>query len=254
MANPAPASAVPEGLLRARFDDAEAPAPTRDEIDWYSARLPRDAGSVLDAMCGSGRMLAPLVARGHAMQGADASQAALAIAEARFASAGHAVALYRQDLPALNLPTRFGAAILAGSAFQRIADPTIALAALERLRAHLVDPAILIVDARAPDYAGMRPGAPLVELRSVALTDGSTIRMRSETSIDADAKLARTDARYTHRRGAQALGEEHARRSITWYDEGELAALVSQAGWREVDVERPAWAGSGASFVVIARG
>lgn len=253
MASPAQASAVPEGILRARFDDAEAPAPAREEIDWLSARLPRDAGSVLDAMCGSGRMLVPLTQRGHAMQGADASQAALAIAEARLASAGHAVALYRQDLPALNLPTRFGAAILAGGAFQRIADPAVALAALVRLRAHLVDPAILIVDARLPAYAGTRPAAPLVELRSVALPDGSQIRMRSETSIDADAKLARTDARYTHRAGAQSLGEERERRSLTWYTEEELAVLLAQAGWREVAVERPAWAAIGA-FFAIARG
>lgn len=249
-----PGSDVPEGLLRARFDDAEAPAPSRDEVEWFSARLPRDAGKALDAMCGSGRMLVPLVARGHAMQGADASAAVLAIAEARLASAGHAATLYRQDLAALNLPTRFGAAILAGGAFQRIADPKLALAALGRLRAHLVDPAILLLGARLPDYAGRRPGAPLVELRSVSLPDGSQIRMRSETSIDADAKLARTDARYTHRRGAQSLGEEHARRSITWYDADELAAMVSRAGWREVAVERPAWCEGGESFVLVARG
>jgi hypothetical protein len=29
----------------------------------------------------------------------------------------------------------------------------------------------------------MRPGAPLVEIASVALPDGSQIRMRSETSV-----------------------------------------------------------------------
>lgn len=246
--------AIPEGMLRARFDEAEAAAPSRDEIDWYSSQLPRDAGSALDAMCGTGRMLVPLVARGHAMQGADASPAALAIAEARLAAAGNTVTLYRQDLPALNLPARYVAAIVAGGAFQRIADGSVALAALRRLRMHLVDPAILVVEARVPDYAGTRPGAPLVELRSVALPDGSQIRMRSETSIDADAKLARMDARYTHRRGAQALGEEHARRSLTWYDEDELASMVSQAGWREVAVERPAWAADAAAFVVVARG
>lgn len=246
-------STLPEGTLRARFDDAEAPAPSRDEVDWYSQRLPRDVGSVLDAMCGSGRMLVPLAGRGHALHGADASPAALAIAEARLAAAEQAAVLYRQDLPALNLPARFGAAIVAGGAFQRIADGSVALGALRRLRMHLVDPAILVVEARLPEYAGMRPGAPLVELRSVALPDGSQIRMRSETSIDADARLARTDARYTHRRGALALGEEHARRSLTWYDEDELVAMIADAGWRDVAVERPAWAGNAGAFVVVGR-
>ena len=42
-----------DGPIRARYDDARSPAPSRAELDWYAARLPRDAGVVLDAMCGS---------------------------------------------------------------------------------------------------------------------------------------------------------------------------------------------------------
>jgi SAM-dependent methyltransferase len=137
--------ATPEGsddALRARFDDASRPAAARDEVDWYVARLPRGAGLCLDAMCGSGRLLVPLVARGVALQGADASGAALALAEARLAAAGRTTTLYRQSLQALNLPTRYAAAILDGSAFARIADPVAARVALERLRMHLVDPGL----------------------------------------------------------------------------------------------------------------
>ena len=245
--------AVPQGQLPARFDDAARAEPTRDEVDWYAGRLPRGPGGTLDAMCGSGRMLVPLAGRGYAMRGAEASAAALAIAEARLTMAGLTATLYRQELVDLNLPTRFGYAILAGGAFQRITDAAVALAALSRLRMHLFDPGVLIVDARMPDYARTRFGAPLVELRSVALPDGSQIRMRSETSVDVDAKLARTDARYTHRRGSQSLGEEHARRSLTWYEPDELVALVSKAGWRDVTTSRPAWAASESAFVVTAR-
>jgi len=223
-----------DDALRARFDDAARPPAARDEIDWYVDRLPRGAGLCLDAMCGSGRLLVPLLARGIAIQGADASGAALALAEARLASEGLATTLYRQSLPALNLPTRYAAAILDGSAFARIADPVAARLALERLHMHLVGPGLLIVDARVPPYAGSRYGAPLVEMKSVALDDGSKIRMRSETSVDADARLARTDARYTHRHGARALAEAHARGAVTWYAGSELAELLVEAGWRDV--------------------
>lgn len=250
-----PAEPGNEGdVLRVHFDDAERPAPSRAGIDWYASRLPRDAGSTLDALCGTGRLLVPLAERGHAMHGADASAAALAIAEARLAAAGCTATLYRQDLPSLNLPTRFGAAVLGDGAFQRIADRRAALAALERLSMHLVPPAVLIVEACASEYAGMRPGAPLVELRSVALPDGTQIRKRSEVSIDADARLARIEARYTHRRGAEVLAEEHARGPVTWYDDDSLAALVERAGWRDIVVERPAWAADREGFVIVARG
>jgi hypothetical protein len=227
-----------DDALRARFDDAARPTPADDEIDWYAARLPRDAGMCLDAMCGSGRRLVPLVVRGVAMQGVDASAASLAIASARLAAAGREALLYRQELHALNLPTRYAAAILDGAAFGRIADPIAARIALERLRAHLVRPGLLVVDARVPAFAHARYGAPLVEWQSVALDDGSRIRMRSEISVDADARLARTDARYTHRQGARALGEAHARGAITWYAGDELAELLAAAGWRDV-AEQP---------------
>lgn len=248
------APAAPDGL-RARFDDAARPAPADDELDWYVERLPRDAGLALDAMCGSGRLLVPLVLRGVAMHGADASAAALAIATARLASAGRTTLLYHQALATLNLPTRYAAAILDGAAFQRIADPVAARFALERLRAHLVDPGMLVVDARVPSFAHARFGAPLVELSSVALGDGSQIRRRAETSVDADARLARTDARYTHRHGAVALAEEHARGAMTWYAAGELAELVASAGFRVVGEEpspRASEAGE-TGYVVTAR-
>jgi len=226
-----------DDALRVRFDDAVRPAAALDEVDWYASRLPRGAGLCLDAMCGSGRLLVPLVARGIAMQGADASAAALALAESRLAAARRSATLYRQSLPALNLPTRYAAAILDGSAFARIADPVAARVALERLRIHLVDPGLLIVDARVPPYAGSRYGAPLVEWKSVALDDGSKIRMRSEIFVDADARLARTATRYTHRHGARALAEAHARSAVTWYAGSELAELLVEAGWRDVAEE-----------------
>ena len=229
--------ATADDALRARFDDAARPAPADDEIDWYEARLPRDAGLCLDAICGSGRRLVPLVLRGFSMQGADGSAAALALAQARLAAAGREALLYKQELRTLNLPTRYAAAILDGAAFGRIADPVAARIALERLRAHLVGPGLLIVDARVPAFAQARYGAPLVEWMSVSLDDGSAIRMRSETSVDADAKLARTDARYTHRQGSRALAEAHARGAFTWYDGDELAEVLAAAGWRNVAEE-----------------
>jgi hypothetical protein len=84
----------------------------------------------------------------------------------------------------------------------------------------------------------MRPGAPLVEIASVALPDGSQIRMRSETSVDAEARIAHTDARYTHRRGPQPLGEEHLHRAHTWYDADDWCMLLESAGFGAVACER----------------
>ena len=251
-----PAPSAQGGSLRARYDDARVPAPSRAEVDWLADRLPRDAGPVLDAICGSGRRLVALAARGIAIHGADASAASLALAQAHLDAAGLAATLYRQGLAALNLPMRYAAAILDGAAFARIVDPFAAREALARLRAHLVAPGILLVDAPLPVYARTRPGAPFVELTSVVLPDGSQIRLRAETSVDADAKLARTEARYTHRLGARSLGEEHARGAITWRDADEWRALLEDAGFREIAATtspREQGAGNDADLALVAR-
>ena len=223
-----------DDALRARFDDAARPAAARDEIDWYVAPSATRRGAVprRDVRLGS-----PARAAAGARHGDPGRRRIRRRARARRGASrgrGRTTTLYRQSLPALNLPTRYAAAILDGSAFARIADPVAARLALERLRMHLIGPGVLIVDARVPPYAGSRYGAPLVEMKSVALDDGSKIRMRSETSVDADARLARTDARYTHRHGARALAEAHARGAVTWYAGSELAELLVEAGWRDI--------------------
>ena len=52
------------GPLCARFESAAAPRAPDAEIAWYRERLPRGAGSVLEAMCGHGRVLVPLFEAG----------------------------------------------------------------------------------------------------------------------------------------------------------------------------------------------
>ena len=126
------------GPLCQQFYDADKPRPDDAELAWYLDRLPRDAGPVLEPMCGSGRLLLPLAERGFAMHGVDTSAAMLAACRARLAAAGLAATLVRQDMAVLNLPFRYGAAFVAAGSFQLLVDPAHARSALARIRAHLV--------------------------------------------------------------------------------------------------------------------
>lgn len=185
-------------------------------------------------MCGSGRVLVPLAARGHKMHGVDLSAARLAQCEARLAARQLTAPLFRQDVTQMNLPFRYGCALVAGAAFQFVTDPAAALGALGRVRAHLVAPGTLLIDAEVPAASVQRLGAPLVEVRTARLADGSQIALRSETTWWADARLVRADHRYAHRMGAQRLAEEHETVTRVWYPPEELAALVREAGFEDV--------------------
>ncbi|MFO1322453.1 MAG: class I SAM-dependent methyltransferase [Burkholderiales bacterium] len=241
------------GPLSALFRDAgEARAPDA-ELAWYAARLPA-TGLVLDVMCGTGRVLVPLAGRGTKIHGVDLSAAMLARCEAKLAAANLAAPTFRQDIAQMNVPFRYGFAFIAGGAFQLITDPAAAGGALERVRAHLVDPGLLVIECRVPPAGVQRLGAPLVEVRTAQLADGSQIALRSETTWWADARLARAEHRYAHRRGAQRLAEEHESVTTTWYARDEIVELVRAAGYRDVAVEESvAAADEGDAFAVTAR-
>ncbi len=229
------------GPLSAQFRDADRPVAPDAEVGWYAGRIPPDA-LALDVMCGYGRLLAPLVARGRKIHGVDQSAAMLARCGERLASSGASAPTFRQDVGQMNVPFRYGCALVAGAAFQLLAQPQLAAAALARIRAHLVDPGLLFVDCRVPPLSVQRLGAPLVEVRTVKLHDGAQIALRSETTWSAEARLARAANRYAHRRGAQRLAEEHERIAWTWYPPDECRDVVLAAGFRNVEIGPPAGA------------
>lgn len=233
------------GPLSARFYDADKPPAGAAECDWYAARLPRAAGPVLEPMCGSGRLLVPLAGRGLNVHGVDASAAMLSACEARLATHGLKAALFRQDVAQLNVPFRYAAAFVAAGSFQLLADPAAAGATLARIRAHLVDPGLVLFHLFVPAEAARPPGAPRVELRAVTLDDGDKISLRSESEFDVDARLLRVANRYTQRRGAQRIAEESETLVLTWYPRDEFVALVEGAGFRAVEVGEAPWAQAG---------
>lgn len=240
--------------LGALFHDAQRPPVPDAELRWYAERLPRDGGTVLDVMCGSGRLLVPLLRAGYAMHGVDACAALLESCAARVAAARLTATLVRQEMRKLNLPFRYAGAFVAGGAFQRLTDPVAARAALARLRAHLLPPGILLLDLFVPSAGAQRLGAALVEVRTTRLADGTRIALRSETTTYCEERIARTRNRYVHRRGTARLAEETESTAFTWYAPDEIAGLVADCGFHSVEIgAAPRAAVDTESYAIIAR-
>ena len=240
------------GQLHALLAYAENPRASDAEIAWYRAHLPQAAGTLLELMCGNGRLLAPLIEAGMSVHGVDASAAMLAECEARLAASTAEATLFRQDVGELNVPFRYGAAFIACGSFQSLAVDH-ARAALLRIRAHLVEPGLLMLDLYVPSESAQRIAAPLVEVRSTTLADGSRIALRSETTMYPDARLARIETRYVHRRGHDLLAEENEAVSVTWYTPDDITTLLLDAGYRDATVgESPREGGDTQTFSVTA--
>jgi SAM-dependent methyltransferase len=238
--------------LPALFRHAAAPLDDA-ELGWYDAHLPRGAGSVLDLACDAGRLLVPLAASGRSLHGVDGNAASLALCEERLREQGLTAVLVRASMDRVNLPFRYAAAFAGRGAFQALADPKAAREALRRVRSHLLPPGVLLLELFVPPPSALRLAAPLVELRTARLPDGTHIALRSETVTDADARVARSRNRYVHRRGTRRLGEETESCALTWYARPDIAALLGDAGFATVTFDELEADGEAHAFRVCAR-
>ena len=242
------------GPLAARLEAAAKPHAAEAEIGWYAQHLPAGLGPILEVMCGTGPLLPPLLRRGLHVHGVDPSAAKLAECERRLSAAGVSTPLFRQPVAQLNLPFRYAAAFCAGGSFQQIDDPLAALEALRRTRAHLIDPALFVIELRVPSFATSPPGAPRVEIRSLALPDGTRITARSEATIDRDARRFDVATRYEHRDGTRIDAREDLIEAWTWYGEDEAVELLASAGFIDVRIAPAACApDDGHAFALIGR-
>jgi len=226
-----------DGPLRVWFDEAIAPRADPVEVAWYEDQLPRHAGVLLQPLAGYGRLLVPLLQSGFALHGVDPSAACLARCRASIDASGCAAELFRQEIDSLNLPFRYAAAFFAAETFQRLNGRQRALDALLRVRAHLIEPGLLLIQLFVPAEAAHPPGAAVVEWRTTPLADGSRIARRSETLIDVAARRSEVRSRFERRRGVRVTGREDEVREATWYTEEQAAELVADAGYRDIRCE-----------------
>jgi hypothetical protein len=242
------------GALGTLFHDADTPRASPLEVEWYASRLPRCAEAALAAMSGSGRLLVPLIELGLRVDGVDSSEARIASCERRLAASGMRSRVYRQDVAALNLPSRYCAAFIGDGSFQALTDPVAALDALLRIRAHLVDPGVLLLDLFVPAGAEHPPGAPVVEVRVVTPSEGLQIGLRSETFFDVDMRRIDVRSRYERREKKTITAREDETRALTWYSEDEAMTLLGDAGFRDIRTEPLPWRrDDGRHFAVSAR-
>ena len=127
-----------------------------------------------------------------------------------------------------------------------------ALDALLRIRAHLIDPGLLLLDLFVPTQAEHPPGAPIVEVRTVIPGEGVQIGARSETVLDVDLRRLDVKTRYERRDRTAITAREDESLALTWYSEEQAVTLVRDAGYRDLRTEPLAWSRDGGRHFALA--
>lgn len=136
----------------ARYYDADMGG-FADDLALYHELARRSDGPVLDAMCGTGRVVVSLAEAGFEAAGLDVSAAMLAVAENKREARGLGgrLRLHQGDVRAFALEDRFGLVLVPLNSFMHLETVADQLAALRSIHQHLHPDGLLALDLFNPD-------------------------------------------------------------------------------------------------------
>jgi SAM-dependent methyltransferase len=121
-----------------------------EDIEFFHGMIKRSGGPVLDAGCGTGRLLLPLLRAGIDIDGSDVSRDMLEWCRRGAESEQLSVDVYSQAMHELRLPRRYRTIIVCG-AFGLGGTRGLDLEGLRRIHQHLEPGGLLVMDHHLPN-------------------------------------------------------------------------------------------------------
>ncbi|MGC8872868.1 MAG: class I SAM-dependent methyltransferase [Chloroflexia bacterium] len=144
-----------------------------EDIPFYLALAQRTGSPILEAGCGTGRLVLALAGAGYQVVGVEQLPAMLARAQAKIDAAGPRVAqrakLVHADIRSLALDTSFTLAILAVNTLMHLVGAAEQEEALRNIYAHLAPGGVLALDLFPPHPDFLTPAAGELVLEKVLL-------------------------------------------------------------------------------------
>jgi SAM-dependent methyltransferase len=143
---------MPDFDLFAYYYDADMGSFT-DDLPFYLQLARRTTGPLLDAMCGTGRVIVPLAEAGFQAVGLDVAPAMVHAVERKIVARDLAdrLRVVQGDVRTCTLAERFGLVLVPLNSFMHLQTVADQLAALHTLKHHLRPDGLLVIDLFNPD-------------------------------------------------------------------------------------------------------
>jgi SAM-dependent methyltransferase len=217
----------------ARFYDADHEQFDED-IPFYGELARRSGEPILEAMCGSGRLLVPLASAGHRIAGIDDSPGMLAVARDRIAAArlGSRASVIQGDIRAPIGGGPYALAIVALNSFMHLTTTADQMAALAQLRAALRPGGLLALDLFNPNPRLLAEyDNELVFDREFQLPDGTRVQKLVAQQIDAATQINQVTFIYDATGDDGLLRRHTTQFRMRWVYRYELEHLLARAGF-----------------------
>lgn len=211
----------------------------RDDVDFYLDLAKRSRGPVLEAGCGTGRLLLPALQAGVDIDGFDLHPGMLAVLKRKAAALGLAPRVYEADMRDVTLPRRYALITIPFRAFQHLLTTADQLRALRCLRDHLESGGALVMNLWYPSFERIAgaTGEPVLEREFPHPETALPVVIyathaydRTGQTLRASREVVESDAR-----GYAAKTHRHAL-TLRWSYRHEIELLLRTAGFTRCEV------------------
>lgn len=226
------------GNLCTEFYDADKKFAPNEEVNFYLQNFTK-SDLVLEPMCGSGRLLIPLLQAGLNVHGVDSSKAMLDSCKERAKTLGLAPTLVESSIENMSLPQKYDGIIIPLGSFQLFYPREIAFKVLQVFKNHLKPNGKLIMDLFVPWDALYKDNEEEFSEKEVTLPDGSIIRANHHNRADKYQQFITTESTYKKIVNGKFLKEENELLHICWYYQYEMELILEKYGFKNIKhVER----------------
>ncbi len=225
------------GPLCTEFYDASKPSAPAEELDVYHTILDKNE-TILEAMCGSGRLLIPLLQNGYRIDGIDVSADMLQSCQTRAAHLGFDPNLIKSSLEDAQLNRQYDTVIIAIGSFQLFYPRAQAFTALEALKRLIKPNGRLILDTFVPWTFLNESVDVFTEEREVTIGENHVIKMFGEDKPNKEEQYYFETNTYTKIVDGRVVATEKEQMNICWYYRYELELILERHGFRDI-VSRP---------------
>lgn len=224
------------GSLSTEYYDLVKPKAFPEELAFYKERLNGAQGPILEGMCGSGRLLLPLLQSGLKIEGLDYSQPMLERCRVQGNELGLAPVLYQQSIETVSLPKRYEVIMIVGGSFQLIYPREKAIKALQAVKRHLVNGGKLFIDTFIP-WEFLYENAEEENFRNTIVTPtGACITLTSQSLANKYEQYFKSLNTYQKEMDGKVLLTEQEEMPVLWYYHYETVLLLESLGFTKVIV------------------
>lgn len=221
--------------LCTEFYDNDKPLATAQEVDFYGQIFTKNE-LLLEPMCGTGRLLIPLIKAGYKVHGLDISQYMLANCHDRLKQQNLQTEIFEQSVNNINLAQKYDGIIIPFGSFQLLYPRPIAFDALNRLYQHLKPGGRIVLDMFIPWETMYLGGEEQTSEKSTILPNGDVIVHQSHAKANKFEQYYTSHDIYEKMVAGKVTEREEESMQLCWYFTHEFELILEKAGFKNIKI------------------